>query len=154
MRQALSINKGFTLLELLVVVSIIFMTVALALPVYTKSLNIRKLEKCTNQLAQDLRWVEQISLNDTEDTPRYQLKINSSNYSIADSKKNITLKKINCDSVQISSSSSSFVFSSDLTKNTALKITLTASGQKKYIFVAPVTGRVRISDSNTKQSGE
>ncbi len=74
-------SKGFTLIEMLVVVSVIIILTLIIVPIYQGSRNQLALQRAANKLAQDIRKAEQMAMAAKEIKgnvpPRYGLEFNA-----------------------------------------------------------------------------
>lgn len=59
-------QKGFTLIEMLVILAIIIILLIIALPGYESSRQVLALERSAVQFAQDLRWAEEMAMSARE----------------------------------------------------------------------------------------
>lgn len=154
-------QKGFTLIELLIVIAILGILVVMAYPHVAEPAANQELDKVTNELATDIRYMQQLSTNAGSDTPnRYQIQFNSTAPSIYVLINNSTIVKSgSINNTKFSASTSRIAITYDATslnnnQATQIRITSLVTNKSKYIIIAPVTGRVRVSDSNATEPGE
>ncbi|MDF2634691.1 MAG: hypothetical protein K0R78_1565 [Pelosinus sp.] len=152
-------QRGVTLIELLICIAILSIFAGMAVPRLGHSLEKQELENTSRQVAADIRWLQQLSINAGVDTTAYAMLFNNTTpygYYITANTQNI--KKVTFPlSVSLSGSHSYISFSqTGAPKVGAQTISLYSKTLKqwKYIILAPVTGRVRVSDSKSLQTGE
>lgn len=161
-RFTLRNQHGFTLIELLFVIAIIGILATIAIPKIAGPSANQELDMLTSELAADIRYMQQLSTNAGNTATRYQIQLNSttpSSYTLIDTSNNTILKTGTIDSTKFSTSASRTTVTYDalrLTNNLASQIQITslANNNSRYIIIAPVTGRVRASQSNVLEPGE
>ncbi|KUK11813.1 MAG: Tfp pilus assembly protein FimT [Moorella sp. 60_41] len=149
-------NRGFTLLEVSLVVALVGIVIAMSLPVLSRPLANYRLKTAANQMAQDLREVQQTALNEESDRYRVFFAAGYDYYEIRRTEHPVytVLKRAYLPpTVKIVSTT----FKDNAVTFTARgtpyphggTVTLrdTVSGRFLYVIVASVTGRVRVSSS-------
>lgn len=151
-------QRGFTLIEVIIVIAIIMIVAALAVPRIEATLAQRDLDNSARMLEADLRWLQQTCINTTPDTSapimKFQKTTMPNGYYITvglTTTKSVTLPS----DVVLSGTPTTLTFSMNgtpITDSTVLPTTLlitsTKTTSKKYIMVS-TTGRIRISNTNT-----
>ena len=142
-------KRGVTLLELMICMAVLGIIVSIAVPKIGQSLARQELDSASLQLAADIRWLQQISINADPYAPsimRFNYNKPCGYYVTANSQ---VIKKCTFpSSVEIPSAYSPIGFSSAGTPSFAQTISLQSKKLNtwKHVILAPVTGRVRISD--------
>lgn len=148
-------QQGVTLLELIVCIGIIGLLASATMLVLGQSLQKQELESASLLLANDLRWLQQLSINSGNGVTSYILQFNKSEpsyYIMANTK--VIKKHVFSPSIKLYAPSTFIGFS--LTGAPLIGAqTISLQSDKlqtwKYVILAPVTGRIRISDTNPHQ---
>jgi len=142
-------EQGFTLIELIIVVAIIAIVTALAVPKMGDWLAEQDLNIAARELAADLRLVQQLSINCAGTTPEFYL-INTSPYGYvtALNTKVIQPKRTFPRTVRVSGSATTISFTNNGIPKQGKDMTIALArvdgrGTKRIIIQAQ-TGRVRI----------
>jgi len=151
-------QRGVTLLELMICVGVLSIIASTAIPKLGQSLAKHELESSSLQLAADIRWLQQLSINAGSGTVSYILLFSYSEpygyYVTANTQviKSFTFPA----SVRLPGVYSHIGFGLSGAPSGAQTISLQSNTLKtwKYIILAPVTGRVRISNSIPRQPEE
>ena len=151
-------QRGMTLIELLICVAVFGIIASMAIPTLGQSLAKQELESSSLQLAADIRWLQQLAINAGSGSVSNKLLFNTSApYGYYVTANTQIIKKYTFPvSVKLSGIPSPIGFSLSGSPSGAQTISLQSTKLKtmKYVILAPVTGRVRISDSNSLQPGE
>jgi len=144
-------QRGVTLIELLICIAILSLFASMAIPRLGQSLEKQELENASRQLAADIRWLQQISINAGIDTTAYAMFFyNTAPYGYYVTASTQRIKNVTFPiSVILPGSHSYITFTPSGAPGTgAQSISLYSKHLKqwKYVILAPVTGRVRISD--------
>ena len=148
-------QQGVTLLELIVCIGIIGLLASTAMLVVGQSLQRQELESASLLLANDLRWLQQLSINSGIGTTSYILQFNKSEpsyYIMANTK--VIRKYVFPRSIRLYAPYTFISFSLSGAPLIGAQTVSLQSNQLqtwKYVILAPVTGRVRISDTNPHQ---
>lgn len=148
-----------TLIETLLCVAILSIMSGMVTLTLGQSLAKQELESASRQLAADIRWMQQLSINSGIDIVAYALLFNHKTpYGYCITANTKVIKNISFPaSISLSGAQSYIYFSVNGTPVVgAQSISLYSSRLKawNYVIVAPVTGRVRISDKKSTQIGE
>jgi len=144
-------QRGMTLLEVLICIGILTIISSTALPVIGESMAKKELEGASLQLVSDIRWLQQLSINECGSTS-YILLFNPSepsSYYVTGNTK-VIKRYAFPPSVRLPSTYSPIAFSaSGAPLMGAQTIGLHSAKLKswKYVILAPVSGRVRISNA-------
>ena len=153
-------RSGFSLLELLVVTAMISMICAMGLLRLGDSLAAAELSAATLELAADLRWMQQASVNSPVGAggPFYSLAFNQSTGAgyVVKAGLNVYKRGAFPDSVRLANlpQAVSFTGSGSPTHAQTIALKSLRTNQVRYVIIAAVTGRVRLSDSGAWESGE
>ena len=151
-------QRGMTLIELLICIAVFGIIASMAVPTLGQSMAKQELEGASLQLAADIRWLQQIGINNGSGIVSYKLLFNTNTpYGYYVTANTQVIKKYTFPvSVKLSGIPSPIGFSLSGAPSGAQTISLQSIKLKtmKYVILAPVTGRVRISDSNSLQPGE
>ena len=151
---------GFSLLELLVVTAMISMICAMGLLRLGDSLAAAELSAATLELAADLRWMQQASVNSPVGAggPFYSLTFNQATGAgyVVKAGLNVYKRGAFPDSVRLANLPQAVSFTAFGSPTSAQSIALKSlrTNRVRYVIIAAVTGRVRLSDSAAKESGE
>jgi prepilin-type N-terminal cleavage/methylation domain-containing protein len=142
-------QRGFSFIELVVVLSILAIMAAIAVPRVGDSVAVRELEDAAQQLATDIRWTQQAVVNaDQNDLPRLVF-VNAKPYGYLVTQGGGTIRKNTFpDSVEMTGNPGTVAYKanglpvggSDLTF--WLKSTIVSESRK--VIIAWSTGRVRV----------
>ncbi|MBP2627106.1 MAG: hypothetical protein H6Q68_1817 [Firmicutes bacterium] len=150
-------QQGVTLLELVICIGVFGIIASTAIPKLGQSLARQELDGASQQLAADIRWLQQVSINLGSGTTSYIMKLNCSEpYGYDVTNQTQVIKKVTFPSSVMLSSSSSIIFGlsgAPLIGQTVMLKSIKLN-TKKYVILAPVTGRVRISDFAPWQAEE
>lgn len=146
-------QRGVTLLELITCIGIVVIIASSAMLVLGQSLQKQELESACMLLTSDLRWLQQLSINDGSGTVSYILRFNQSEpagyYITANTrviKKTIFPRGIR---LYVSYSVIGFgLLGVPLTGAQTISLQSDKLNIWKYVILAPVTGRVRISNTS------
>ena len=151
---------GFSLLELLVVTAMISMICAMGLLRLGDSLAAAELSAAALELAADLRWMQQASVNSPVGAggPFYSLAFNQATGAgyVVKAGLNVYKRGAFPDSVRLANMPAAVSFSAAGSPTHAQTIALKSlrTNRVRYVIIAAVTGRVRLSDSAAWESGE
>ena len=151
---------GFSLLELLIVTAMISMICAMGMLRLGDSLSGAELSAAALELAADLRWMQQASVNSPVGAggPFYSLAFNQSTGAgyVVKAGLNVYKRGVFPDSVRLANLPAAVSFSGSGSPANAQTIALKSLRTKKnrYVIIAAVTGRVRISDVAAWEAGE
>lgn len=154
------VRGGFSLLELLIVTAMISMICAMGMLRLGDSLAGAELSAAALELAADLRWMQQASVNSPVGTggPFYSLAFNQGNGAgyVVKAGLNVCKRAVFPDSVRLANMPAAVSFSGLGSPSNAQTIALKSlrTKQNRYVIVAAVTGRVRISDVAAWEAGE
>ena len=147
-----------TLIEVVICIGVLGIIASTAIPTLGQSLAKQELERASLQLAADIRWLQQLSINAGSGVVSYRLLFNNNEpygyYVTANTQviKSFTFPV----SVRLPGSSSPIGFGLSGAPSGAQTVSLQSIKLKtwKYVILAPVTGRVRISNSKPLQPEE
>ena len=151
-------QRGVTLLELVICMGVLSIIASMVIPTLGQSLAKQELESASLQLAADIRWLQQLSINAGNGTVSYRLLFNNGEpygyYVTANTQviKSLTFPV----SVRLPGGSAQIGFGPSGAPSGAQTVSLQSTKLKtwKYVVLAPVTGRVRISNSKPLQPEE
>ena len=154
------VRGGFSLLELLLVMAMISMICGVGFLRLGDSLAEYELSAAALELAADLRWVQQVSVNSPSSAggPFYLLTFRHadlSGYSISAS--TVSVKQATFPaSVRLANFPLKISFNSNGNPDNPQTIALKSLrlAKKRYVIIAAVTGRVRISSTGGWEAGE
>lgn len=152
-------QRGVTLIELLVCIAILSIFASVTIPNLGQSLEKQELESTSCQLAAEIRWLQQISINAGVDTTAYAMFFyNTTPYGYYVTANTTRIKNVIFpESVTLSGYHSYISFAqSGAPKTGAQTISIRSKKLKqwKYVILTPITGRVRISDFINTQPEE
>jgi prepilin-type N-terminal cleavage/methylation domain-containing protein len=152
-------QRGVTLIELLICIAILSIFAGMAIPRLGQSVEKQELENSCRQLAADICWLQQISINAGVDSTSYAMFFyNTAPYGYYVTANTQRIKNVTFPlTVNLPGSHSYILFSqTGAPKSGAQSISLYSKklNQWKYVILAPVTGRVRISDISSTQPEE
>lgn len=147
-------QRGVTLIELLICIAILSILAGIAVPRLGQSLEKQELEISARQLAADIRWLQQISINADVNTTAYAMFFyNTTPYGYYVTTNTQRIKNIILPiSVSLPGSHPYISFASSgapITGSQSISLYSKKLKKWKYVILAPVTGRVRISDVNS-----
>ncbi|MGI9953179.1 prepilin-type N-terminal cleavage/methylation domain-containing protein [Moorellaceae bacterium AZ2] len=150
-------GRGFTLVEISLVVALLGVVLAISLPSFRKPLAYYRLKVVASQMAQDLREIQQTALNEESDKYHVFFAAGGSHYEVRKAQEHTlpqVIKRVYLPpTVKIVSTTfkdNAVTFSVKGTPYpTGGTVTLqdTVSGRFMYVIVASITGRVRVSTS-------
>lgn len=149
MLEIIRSRRGYTLIELMGVISIMGVLLALAVPSYHGQIKQDRLDLTAAQIASDIRSTQQLAL--AEESPQYKIA-----FYPAENKYTVCLGTKEIKTVimppGIKLKSTNFVdstlrFSTRGISTVGGTITLACGERNKFVVVASVTGRVRVSDT-------
>lgn len=148
-------QRGVTLIELMICIGVFGIIASTAILTIGQSLAKQELDGASRQLAADIRWLQQLSINAGRDTVPSILRFNYNEpcgyYVIANNQviKSYTFPT----SVSLPDSYSPIGFGLSGAPSGAQTVSLQSKKLKtwKHVILAPVTGRVRISDFLPRQ---
>ncbi len=150
-------QQGFTLVEILIVIAIIGIVTSMAIPQLADTVAAQELDTFVNNLAADIRVLQQMTMNANGSQAIYTLYIfNDANprYFIHDGKKAINIVYLPS-SVTITGTPEMIRCAvTGVPVYGAQTIEFQSNVTKKYLYlkIAPVTGRVRVTTINTSGS--
>ena len=154
------VRGGFSLLELLIVTAMISMICAMGLLRLGDSLSGAELSAAAFELAADLRWMQQASVNSPVGAggPFYSLTFNQATGAgyVIKAGLNVCKRGVFPDSVRLANKPAAVSFSGSGSPANAQTIALKSlrTQKNRYVIIAAVTGRVRISDVAAWEAGE
>ena len=155
-----SLRGGFSLLELLVVTAMISMICAMGLLRLGNCLATAELSAAALELAADLRWMQQASVNSPVGAggPFYSITFNqaSSGGYVVKAGLNVHKRVVFPESVRLANlpQAISFTMVGSPTRAQSIALKSLRTNEVRYVIVAAVTGRVRLSDSAAWEGGE
>ena len=153
------VRGGFSLLELLVVTAMISMICAMGLLRLGTCLATAELSAAALELAADLRWMQQASVNSPVGAggPFYSLTFNQATGGyVVKAGLNVYKRVVFAESVRLANLPQTISFTAFGSPTRAQSIALKSlrTNEVRYVIVAAVTGRVRLSDSAAWEGGE
>jgi len=144
-------QRGVTLIELVICLAVLGILASTAIPTLGQSLAKQELESSSLQLAADLRWLQQVSVNAGRDTAPSILRFNYNEpcgYYVTTNTQVIKSYTFPA-SVRLPDPYSPIGFGLSGAPSGAQTIMLHSNklNTNKYVILAPVTGRVRISNA-------
>lgn len=150
-KQLAGANKGFTLLEMVIVTAIISILAATSMPLLSRSLSGWQMETAAWQLATEIRMVQQLAVNGEDQRRAMLFDTGSHLYRI---RKDAVIVKENklppgvvFDSVAFAKNRLAFNLEGVPTASGDI-VLRNRYGSKYYIRVLPVTGRVKAGKMN------
>lgn len=144
-------QRGFSFIELLVVLSILAILTAIAVPRIGDSVTVRELEDAAQQLAADIRWTEQQAVNRTFEMTSPMITLYSTGYAIeAGLGNHLKPFTIFPTSVQLVGTNPPIAFRLDGKPVTGTTITLQSKRKPtlfRFVIVLATTGRIRVVNS-------
>lgn len=151
-------QRGMTLIELIICIGVFGIIASTAIPKLGHSLAKQELDGASRQLAADIRWLQQLSINAGSGTVSYRMLFNNSEpYGYYVTASTQVIKSFTFPlSVRLPGSATQIGFGLSGAPSGAQTVSLQSTKLKtwKYVILAPVTGRVRISDSPPAQPEE
>ena len=144
-------NCGSMLIELIIVMAIIALLAAMAIPTMNQAVAENELDGAARVLAADIRGMQQMSINGSDTA--YKLRfINDTEPHYNFTAGPQTIRKVYLpNSVKLMGYPDDIVFRLDgmpFMGEQTIELQSKVTGKSMYIKLAPVTGRVRITDSN------
>ena len=145
-------QRGFSFIELIVVISIILIAAALAVPRLGNSIAVRELEDAAQQLATDIRWTQQMVVNSDSNNLPILMFSNAVPYGYTITQGTKIMKKHDFPaSVNLTGNPGNLIFKingipasgSDFT----ISLRSTGINQARKVVIAMSTGRVRVEKS-------
>ncbi|EAX47869.1 hypothetical protein TcarDRAFT_1558 [Thermosinus carboxydivorans Nor1] len=150
-------QRGFTFIETVIAVAILGIAATLAMPAIGNFLAAHELNYAARNLAADIRYLQQLSINDPDNKADYKMFIQPNEYRITwynatdplnpmpeDTFKRVVLPA----SVLIVSPPQQLKFGSlGVPLNGTSILLQSTKGGYKYVKIAPITGRVRVDDT-------
>ncbi len=147
-------QRGFMLIEILTVMTVFLILAAVAIPVSAKILAGQDMDVTARNLAADIRWLQQASINGGAGAGAtvYVLMFNNGDhahyYITANGQ---TIKSVHFpDSVRLGNAPVQITFNPATgfpsTGAQSINLKSTVSNHSRYVILAPAIGRVRISD--------
>lgn len=146
-------QRGFILIEMIVVLTVVFLLAAVAVPAMTKAIAQQDMDCAARNLAADIRWIQQISINGGVGAGAtvYVLMFNNAdhaNYYITANGQ--TIKTVHLPgSVRFGNAPAQIMFNPNTgfpaTGAQSIKLQSMILNSYKYVILAPTIGRVRIS---------
>ena len=155
-----SLRGGFSLLELLVVTAMISMICAMGLLRLGNCLATAELSAAALELAADLRWMQQASVNSPVGAggPFYSITFNQASGGgyVVKAGLNVHKRVVFPESVRLANlpQAISFTMVGSPTRAQSIALKSLRTNEVRYVIVAAVTGRVRLSDSAAWEGGE
>lgn len=148
-RQGERNNRGFSLLELLLVVAILSIVAALAIPRFTNANAQRDLDNAARQLVVDLRWTSQMAVNSVESVKVIFVNTAPYGYRVVRGASETVIKPTQSLPASVAIASAVGTISYDVfgkpTGSADVSILLqNTSGQTRTVSIDYLTGRVRM----------
>ena len=142
-------NRGFSLLELLLVVAIIGIMAAIAVPRFSNANAQRDLDNAARQLVVDLRWTSQMAANSVETVKVVFVNVSPYGYRVVQGTAEIVIKPTQSFPVTVLFPAAVGAVSYDVygkpTGGADISVTLqNTTGQTRTVSVDYLTGRVRM----------
>lgn len=139
-------KKGYTVIEMILVITIIGILATVSLPIYKKSLAHYRHSSALRMIAADIRLIQQQSITKNQS---YGLVFNNIDYSLVRGE-NLESRELpegnHIIGTDFEDNSLSFNPSGEPSKGGGTIIIGDASGNKSSVVVTPATGKVKISD--------
>lgn len=144
-------QRGFSIIEIVIVLSIAAILAAIAVLRTADSVSARELEDAAQQLAGDIRWTQQETVNRTAGMPTPVITFYASGYSIEAGLGN-RLKPFTQFPASVQLVGTPYPLTFTLEGKPAIGITLSLQQKSRpfrfrYIIVLQTTGRVRVVDA-------
>lgn len=153
MYNNLRTSRGFTLLEVMVVLAILSIVTAIGIPNFRGHMHQMRLESAALQMVADIRYLQQLAMAKEEETSnyyitftpglnRYRLHRNTPAFKIVDLPPGVNLESTNFENHRLRINIRGL-------PPTGGTVILYSEGAKKhkYVVVSTITGRVRVSDT-------
>jgi prepilin-type N-terminal cleavage/methylation domain-containing protein len=139
-------KKGYTVIEMILVITIIGILATLSMPIYKKTVAHYRHSSALRMIATDIRLIQQQSITENQS---YGLVFNNIDYMLVhgESSESRELPEGNhIIGTDFEDNSLSFNPSGEPSKGGGTIIVGGDSGNKSYIMITPATGKVKISD--------
>ena len=153
-------RSGFSLLELLIVTALISMFCGMSMMRLGEGLAEQELSAAALEMAADLRWMQQVSTNSPASAggPFFTMVFEDAGGGSYSARSGVQIAKrvFLPASVRFGNSPPQLSFSPTGSPSSGRTIMLQSRrlGKVRYVIVAAVTGRVRVSENSTPETGE
>jgi len=142
-------NKGFTMIEIILVIALIGILASISLPIYRKTMAHHSLHSAARVISTDIRYTQQKSITERDS---YRLLFNTTSgttYQILSTASNSKMKYLpkGTKIIRTNFTDKTLTFYPSGAPSQGGRLVIENNfGDKLYIIVTPATGRVRISD--------